>query len=607
MKQSRYLFKRNKTYYLRFFNRTTEVRLSLRTEDYYEACFLRDKILNSSSGSLMGKKNSFEIKNTELLGQRARSILESEIHKNECIFDLTDKQIKHYLTRDKIIKDQVFLERSLQKRIFILEKERLMNGGRLPDFIIDDLKLWANPEVLYSPIVQEEFKLFEKILISPSPIDNAAYKPKDIIELYITLKEAFFNISIEYLAKHYSLPVTPSNEEYYNQLAELGIFKKEDGNKQTKATPDICHRKLENETLTSSNTRTLRQVVDEYIDEKKVSNDVKQNTIEDATKMLALALEFLDENLDISEANNRPLLLSYKKALKAIPINRNKSRYKGKSIKELAVLKTNSPGMRTATTNKYLMYLTSLFKYAEERDYISKSQAYKLQDKNKVHPRDQNDRFSSDELVTLFTELKNLYGTGKKQEKFWIPLIALYSSCRLNEICQMNFGDVEKIQHIWFFRIRAEDDNNSSNKSLKTVYSQRNIPIHKTLINLGLIEYIQSRSLAPTDNLWDLKYEDIRNKYGRTVGRTFNELRKKLFNPAPRRKTFHSLRHTFSTFCRKITDNELVMYFDGHSSNNQTFGRYAKYDDYKWMKAEIDKLKYPPEVERMFKNWMKNT
>jgi integrase len=222
-----------------------------------------------------------------------------------------------------------------------------------------------------------------------------------------------------------------------------------------------------------------------------------------------------------------------------------------------------------------------------------------------VHPRDQNDRFTSDELVSLFTRLKNQYGGGKKQEKFWIPLIALFTSCRLNEICQLTYKDVEKLDGIWCFRITAEDGE-EGNKSLKTVYSQRNIPIHKTLINLGFIEYIQSLSIAPTENIWGLKYEDSRNKYGRTVGRTFNDLRKELFDPPPRRKTFHSLRHTFATFFRKVTaDNELVMYFDGHSSNNQTFGRYAKYDDYKWMKSEIDKLKYPQEVEKMFKGWMK--
>ena len=599
MRRSRYLFKRNETYYFRFSIQSKEVRLSLGTNDFYEARFLRDKILNNYFGNLMGKKKSFQIKNTELLGKRARNVINNELHKNSGVLDLSNCQVERYLTKNKIIEDQEILEVLVQKRIFLLEKERLRNGGRLSDLLIEDLKLWINTEALYAPITEEEAKYFEKMIVPPSAT-TLPYNPKDIIELYVTLKEAFFNISVEYLAKHNSLPVTPSNQEYFKQLSESGFFveKSRDIPKNNKS----CNNDLPDEHPVSIKTKTLLQIANEYIDEKKVSDDITQNTIEDARKMLDLALEFLGKNLDVTEANNRPLLLSYKKALKSIPINRNKSKYKNKSIKELAGLKTNSPGMSTATSNKYLMYLTSLFKYAEERDYISKSQAYKLQDKNKVHPRDQNDRFSSEELVILFTQLRNLYGTAEKQEKFWIPLISLFSSCRLNEICQMNFNDVEKIQNIWVFRIRAEDDNN---KSLKTVYSQRNIPIHKTLINLGLIEYIQSKNPKQNDNIWGLKYEDIRNKYGRTVGRTFNELRKQLFNPPPRRKTFHSLRHTFATFCRKVTDNELVMYFDGHSSSNQTFGRYAKYDDYKWMKTEIDKLKYPPEVEKLFKKWMK--
>ena len=109
-------------------------------------------------------------------------------------------------------------------------------------------------------------------------------------------------------------------------------------------------------------------------------------------------MDFMGADNDIAMLNNRSNFLSYKKALKSLPTNRNKGKYKGKSIRELAKLNHGAPTMKTPTINKYLMHITSLFKYAEERDYISKSQAYKLQDKNKVHPRDQNDRFTSDKL-----------------------------------------------------------------------------------------------------------------------------------------------------------------------------------------------------------------
>jgi integrase len=610
MKKSRYLYKRGETYYFRFSTQTINVKLSLRTDDLYEARDLRDKILNNLSGSLMGKDILSKIQDSELLKQRAKEILEREMLKNNGILDLTDKQIDNYLPKNKRIKDQEFLELALGQRITVLERERTANGGKLPDFIIDDLKLLLDSEILYTPMTPKDVELMEKAFeTSLSLIDGIKYKLKEPVEFYVALKEALFNISVEYLAKHYSTPVTPTKQDDYNKLINLGIIKGKNETQQSCIIPDPSSNTTSiTESSSSSNgIKTLRQIVDEYIEEKSLSEDARANTIDDATKMLNLAIEFLGDNVDIAEANDRPLLLGYKKALKSLPVNRNKGKYRGIPIHKLARLQHNSPTMKTATTNKYLMYITSLFKYAEERDYISKSQAYRLQDKNKVHPRDQNDRFADDELVTLFTTLKDQYGTAQKQEKFWIPLVALFTSCRLNEICQLTYKDVTKLDKIWFFLITAEDEGDG-NKSLKTVYSQRNIPIHKTLIDLGLIEYIQSKSLAPSDNLWGLKYEDTRNKYGRSVGRKFSELTKELFNPPPRRKTFHSLRHTFATFFRKVTDNELVMYFDGHSSNNQTFGRYAKYDDYKWMKSEIDKLKYPSEVEKMFKSWMrKNT
>ena len=44
-------------------------------------------------------------------------------------------------------------------------------------------------------------------------IDDLEYMHLDRVELYVAMKEAFFNVSIEYFAKHYSSPVPPSHRE----------------------------------------------------------------------------------------------------------------------------------------------------------------------------------------------------------------------------------------------------------------------------------------------------------------------------------------------------------------------------------------------------------
>ena len=317
-------------------------------------------------------------------------------------------------------------------------------------------------------------------------------------------------------------------------------------------------------------------------------------------------MEFFGAEPDIHDVNNRALLNKYKKVLKSIPINRSKGQFKGKTIHQLAEIEHNEKTMAVETSNKYLMYISSLLKYASEREYINKSQGYKLKDKNKVKARSQNDRFTEDELVALFGSLKKKFA-DQKQERFWIPLISLFTSCRLNEVCQLTARDIRKEQGVWVFDVTNEtDDGEVSDKSIKSASGHRVLPIHTKLIDLGLLDYIQSRPATANENVWGLKYSGEKNKYGRSVGRTFSKHRKELFNPPPRTKTFHSLRHTFATFFNQVegVKGELVEYFDGHAGDSETFKRYVKYDDYKWLRKQINKLLFPPKAEQMFQKWI---
>ena len=238
MKRSKHLCKRGENYYFRFSNRDINVKLSLRTNDLYEARYLRDRILDNISGNLMGKNITDKLKNTELLRHRAVDILKKEKRKNNGILDVSDKQITHYLPKNRVIKDQEFLEKTLRQYVTILEQDRITNGGRLPNHRVEDLKLWTDPDILYNPFTPEELQEMENSTIPyGSDAYDMEYMPKDRVELYVTMKEAFFNISIEYLAQHYSSPITPSNQDDYNKLVELGIVKRIEQEPSVNTTP----------------------------------------------------------------------------------------------------------------------------------------------------------------------------------------------------------------------------------------------------------------------------------------------------------------------------------------------------------------------------------
>lgn len=80
-----------------------------------------------------------------------------------------------------------------------------------------------------------------------------------------------------------------------------------------------------------------------------------------------------------------------------------------------------------------------------------------------------------------------------KDGKFWVPLIGLFSGMRLGEIVQLHRSDLLCVDGVWVFDInRAED----AKKKVKTETSLRQVPVHHTLIDLGLLERRENNSLG---------------------------------------------------------------------------------------------------------------
>src|SRR3546814_6367735 len=78
----------------------------------------------------------------------------------------------------------------------------------------------------------------------------------------------------------------------------------------------------------------------------------------------------------------------------------------------------------------------------------------------------------------------------------WLPLIALYSGMRLEEIARLRPGrDIEKIAGIWCFRIQEHDD--PEPWSPKSEAGERIVPIHSRHIELGLLDLAKRRSALP--------------------------------------------------------------------------------------------------------------
>lgn len=127
---------------------------------------------------------------------------------------------------------------------------------------------------------------------------------------------------------------------------------------------------------------------------------------------------------------------------------------------------------------------------------------------------------------------------------------------RLKEITQLTKNDIVKNGDIYCI-----DINRNNEKTTKTTKSVRLIPMHNKLIEIGFLDFVQSKqdgeNLFVIDNLKFTKY------YGRKYKDLINE-----------EKTFYSLRHSFvNELIQKNQKLEHIQALVGHSQDAKiTFG-----------------------------------
>src|SRR5262245_11205821 len=207
---------------------------------------------------------------------------------------------------------------------------------------------------------------------------------------------------------------------------------------------------------------------------------------------------------------------------------------------------TSRPGrLSNRTINSYVSALSSVFKWADKRGhfegrnpFVGQSRtegegngwrAYKIEELNKL--------FSTPLLREMPTETR-IRPTEYTFENAmaWIPLIALFSGMRSNEICQMRAGGVRRKDGIWVFNVSEE----RAGRSLKTTAAARVVPVHSELIRCGFVNYL--KVLQREGQLFPaLKSGGPDGKFNHYFAKRFTVYRRGCSVTAPR-TSFHSFR-----------------------------------------------------------------
>jgi len=244
----------------------------------------------------------------------------------------------------------------------------------------------------------------------------------------------------------------------------------------------------------------------------------------------------------------------------------------GQSLEQIIEVATTTISL--TTFNNYVKNLTTFFSYAIREGYCERNPFDGLRVRQRGKVSEERSVFTEDDLRRLFSKQVYASANSTQPHKYWLPLLGLYTGARLNELCQLYLDDVVCINGIDCLHIRAT----RPDQKLKTVTSERLVPIHSKLKALGFLEFVQSQREAGRQRLFAELTLHKAHGYAAAPSKWFTRVRDQLgFRDGAERKDFHSFRHTLADHLKqKGIVESLVGGILGHQSGGITFSRYGK-------------------------------
>ncbi|MDM0076873.1 site-specific integrase [Variovorax sp. J2P1-59] len=217
-------------------------------------------------------------------------------------------------------------------------------------------------------------------------------------------------------------------------------------------------------------------------------------------------------------------------------------------------------GDARATVTKKLSFVNAMLQSAYDAGYLPANVARGMKVPRPKVETVKRMAFSVESLTRIFTS--KVYNDGFRPQGgggealAWVPMLALVTGARLEELCQLRLADVLHDQALgWYLRI---DD--GEGQRVKTTSSRRLVPLHLDIVDSGFVRYVQGLQAAGHEWVFPVLEPDNDGRRGGNFGKVFARL---LRSPTgcgvdDRRLVFHSFRHTFKTMCRASGISEEV-------------------------------------------------
>ena len=330
----------------------------------------------------------------------------------------------------------------------------------------------------------------------------------------------------------------------------------------------------------------------EFVKEHDASGRWRPKTREETEGVFRLLVGIVGDR-DMSELDYK-VLSNFRGALLRFPSNHTKRpAYRGKSISEIVSMTRNvkaaSP-LSPSSVNKHIVRTGAFLKWAMKRGYVAANFAEGLTVVRKVKESEEREAYSTEDLLRLVQS--PLAGfRDKRPERFWIPLLGLFTGARLNELCQLHLEDIGVENEILCI-----DINSRGEKTLKNAASKRVVPVHPILLGLGFKEYVGGLRKKGEKRLWPA-LGSKRGGYGDDFSKWYGRWNRKHVTTS-KKKVFHSLRANFvTTLLNAGVDAAVVSALVGHVGGSMTLDRYHKGFSVTMLRDAVGKLSYGREVE----------
>ncbi len=260
--------------------------------------------------------------------------------------------------------------------------------------------------------------------------------------------------------------------------------------------------------------------------------------------------------------------------------------FKGKTLLQVVESGGTYKAVTAVTVNNRLRKLSAFLNWCKANGYIQDNPltGLKMMTGSAKEARlsfEQHDLTALLDLDALKTEAR------KHPWRYWIPLLGRFTGARLEELCQLRTDDFVEQQGTQCIRI----DDSSEGKNLKNASSRRMLPIHPSLIELGLLRHVESARATGAHRLFP-ELEPVRGKLGHAPSKWFGRYKAKR-GIDDSKKTFHSFRHTLIDDLRDAgVQDSLIKRIVGHEDSAVTFGVYGSRTPLKAMLKALQYIKH---------------